>query len=87
MKKKIPIFRSDKDAEAFVAHEDLSNYDLSGGQLVQFEFKPKGKSISIRLLKNCCLLYRNRQQRKACPVNGLSVKPLNAQLRKSRKNS
>ena len=49
MKKKIPIFRSDEEAEAFVAHEDLSNYDLSGGKLVQFEFKPKSKSINIKV--------------------------------------
>ncbi len=27
MKKKISIFNFDEEAEAFVAHEDLSNYD------------------------------------------------------------
>ncbi len=67
MKKKIPIFRSDEEAEAFVAHEDLSNYDLSGGQLVQFEFKPKGKSISIRLSEELLLAVQKQATREGVP--------------------
>jgi predicted DNA binding CopG/RHH family protein len=49
MKKKIPSFKSDRAAEAFVATADLSEYDLSGAQLVRFEMKPKDKSINLRL--------------------------------------
>ena len=49
MKKKIPTFRSDREAEQFVAKADLSEYDLSGAQLVRFEMKRKGKSINLRL--------------------------------------
>ena len=41
MKKEIPIFKSDDEAEAFVATADLSNYDLSGAKLVRFELKRK----------------------------------------------
>ena len=67
MKKKIPIFRSDEDAEAFVAHEDLNNYDLSGGQLVQFEFKPKGKSISIRLSEELLVAVQKQSAREGVP--------------------
>jgi predicted DNA binding CopG/RHH family protein len=49
MKKKIPTFRSDREAERFVATADLSDYDLSGARLVRFEMKPKNKSINLRL--------------------------------------
>lgn len=49
MKKKIPTFKSDREAEEFVAKADLTKYDLSGAQLVHFELKPKSKSISLRL--------------------------------------
>ncbi|HEY0281460.1 MAG TPA: BrnA antitoxin family protein [Rhizomicrobium sp.] len=47
--KKIPSFKSDRAAEAFVAKADLSQYDLSGGEFVRFEMKRKDKSISLRL--------------------------------------
>ncbi|WP_309084716.1 CopG family antitoxin [Chelativorans sp.] len=33
MKKKIPVFKTDEDVEAFIENADLSEYDLS-------EFKP-----------------------------------------------
>jgi hypothetical protein len=38
-KKKIPAFKSDRVAAAFVDRADLSQYDLSGAQLVRFEIK------------------------------------------------
>jgi predicted DNA binding CopG/RHH family protein len=47
--KKIPSFKSDRAAEAFVAKADLSEYDLSGGEFVRFEMKHKDKSINLRL--------------------------------------
>jgi len=49
MKKKIPTFKSDRAAAAFVDKADLSQYDLGGAQLVRFETKPKDKSINLRL--------------------------------------
>ncbi len=39
MKKKIPAFKSDRAAAAFVDKADLSQYDLSGAQLMRFEIK------------------------------------------------
>lgn len=49
MKKKIPIFKTDAEAEDFVAAADLSEYDLSGAKIMRFEMKPKDKSINLRL--------------------------------------
>lgn len=41
MKKKIPTFKTDEEAERFVERADLTDYDLSGLRGVQFEFKAK----------------------------------------------
>jgi predicted DNA binding CopG/RHH family protein len=49
MKKKIPTFKSDRAAAAFVDKADLTQYDLSGARLTRFEIKPKDKSINLRL--------------------------------------
>jgi predicted DNA binding CopG/RHH family protein len=49
MKKKLPKLRSDKEAEAFVADADLTQYDLSKMQKVQFEFQPKDERVNMRL--------------------------------------
>ena len=49
MKKKIPTFRSDEEAEGFVETADLSEYDLSGARPVRFEFEKKAARINMRL--------------------------------------
>ncbi len=49
MKKKLPKLRTDRQAEEFVAKSDLTQYDLSGMQTVQFEFAPKAARINMRL--------------------------------------
>jgi hypothetical protein len=54
MKKKIPAFKSDRAAAAFVDKADLTQYDLSGAQLMRFEIKRKDKSINLRLSEDLC---------------------------------
>ena len=49
MKPKIPTFRTDEEAEAFVEGADLTQFDLSGLQRVQFEFQPKAAQLNMRL--------------------------------------
>lgn len=66
MKKKLPKLESDAEAEAFVADADLSDYDLSGMVTMQFEMKPKDKSVNLRLPEQ--LLSAVRQQAKAAGV-------------------
>ena len=41
MKKKLPVLKTDKEAEAFVATADLTQYDLSDMRPLQYEFQPK----------------------------------------------
>ena len=49
MKKKIPEFKTDAEAEAFVDKADLSQYDLTGFKPVRFEFQPKTERVNMRL--------------------------------------
>ena len=49
--KKLPVLRTDEDAEHFVATANLSEYDLSGMVPVRFEFKPKTERVNMRLSK------------------------------------
>jgi predicted DNA binding CopG/RHH family protein len=49
MKRALPTFKTDKEAGDFVAAADLTEYDLSGGQVIRFEMKRKDKSVSLRL--------------------------------------
>jgi predicted DNA binding CopG/RHH family protein len=49
MKKKIPIFDSDEEAERFVETADLSAYDLSHFRPVRFEFETKAAQVNMRM--------------------------------------
>jgi len=49
MKKKIPRFVSDEEAERFVEIADLSEYDLSGFMPAHFEFAPKDARVNFRV--------------------------------------
>lgn len=49
MKKKFPDFKSDAEAERFVATVDLGGYDFSDMVPTRFELRKKDKSVSLRL--------------------------------------
>jgi predicted DNA binding CopG/RHH family protein len=67
MKKPIPTFKTDKDAEDFVATADLTNYDLSGGEIVRFELKRKDKSVNLRLPAQLLEAVQKRAKRAGMP--------------------
>jgi len=67
MKKPIPTFKTDREAEAFVAGADLSQYDLSGGQIVRFEMRPKDKAVSLRLPETLLDAVRGAAKRQGVP--------------------
>src|SRR4051812_16745725 len=47
--KKIPVLGSDEEAENFVAHADLTKYNLSEFKPFQFEFQRKEARVNMRL--------------------------------------
>ncbi len=65
--KKIPTFKSDRAAAAFVDRANLTKFDLSGARLTRFEVKPKNKSI--------CELHeavRKRRPERECRIKDSS---------------
>ena len=67
MKKPIPTFKTDKEAEDFVDKADLSDYDLGGGQIVRFELKRKDKPVTLRLPSELLDAVRARAARAGMP--------------------
>jgi predicted DNA binding CopG/RHH family protein len=65
--KENPDLKSDRAAAAFVDRADLSQYDLSGAQLLRFEIKRKDKSINLRLSEELYDAVRERAARAGLP--------------------
>jgi predicted DNA binding CopG/RHH family protein len=49
MKKKIPLFKTDEEAERFTEEADLTQYDLSGLRPMRFELRPKDVTMNMRV--------------------------------------
>lgn len=67
MKKTIPTFRTDEEAERFVETADLSEYDLSGAKPVQFEFEKKDARINMRLPQSLVDAIKDRARQRGIP--------------------
>lgn len=67
MKKKIPAFKTDAAAERFVNRADLTRYDLSGLQPVQFEFEKKTAQLNMRLPKPLLDMVKSRAKQRGIP--------------------
>lgn len=67
MKKKIPDFKTDAEAEAFVDSADLSEYDLSGFKRVRFEFQPKTERVNMRLPAELLQAVRRKADAEGMP--------------------
>jgi predicted DNA binding CopG/RHH family protein len=67
MRKKFPVLKSDKEAEAFL-DQDLSDY-LSAENFApyRFEFKPKEKSVNLRISGELLDAIRTRAKRQGIP--------------------
>ena len=71
MKKQIPTFKTDEEAEKFVDTANLEKFDFSGARLVTFEIKPKNKTISLRLPEELLNAVQKRAQREGIPYQRL----------------
>lgn len=67
MKKKIPAFKTDKEAQDFVDTADLTEYDLSGGKPVQFEFEAKSANLNMRVPKPLLDAVKERAKVRGIP--------------------
>ena len=71
MSKKLPVFKTDKEAENFL-NQDLSEY-ISAENFApfQFEFKPKQKSVNLRISEELLNAVRAVAHRRGNPVSAL----------------
>ncbi len=67
MRKKIPAFKTDAEAERFVAKSDLTKYDLSGGKAVRFEFGHKDAQLNMRLPAALLKAVKARAKKRGIP--------------------
>jgi predicted DNA binding CopG/RHH family protein len=67
MKKKIPTFKSDEEAERFVESADLSEYDLSDAKPVRFEFDRKSARVNMRLPEPLLEAVKDRAKARGIP--------------------
>ena len=71
MKKKIPTFKTDREAERFVDTADLSDYDLSGARPVRFEFEKKDARVNMRLPRPLLDALKERARQRGIPYQRL----------------
>ena len=71
MKKKIPTFKTDREAERFVDTADLSDYDLAGARPVRFEFEKKDARVNMRLPQPLLDALKERARQRGIPYQRL----------------
>jgi predicted DNA binding CopG/RHH family protein len=67
MKKRIPAFESDEEAERFVATADLTEYDFSQFKPVRFEFARKDARVNMRLPEPLLAAVKARAKARGIP--------------------
>ena len=80
MKKKLPILKTDQEAEKFVDTADLSEYDLSAFKKVHFEFQPKDKAISLKLPSDLLAAIKLKAKKENIPYNRLIRRALEREV-------
>jgi predicted DNA binding CopG/RHH family protein len=66
MKRKVPEFKTDNEAAAFL-EQDLSDLDFSQFRPMRFEFRPKQKSINLRLSEELLDAVRAHAKKQGIP--------------------
>jgi predicted DNA binding CopG/RHH family protein len=87
IKKPIPTCKTDSEAEEFVAKADLAHYDLSGGQIVRFEMRPKDKAVSLRLPEKLLDAVRGAAKHQGVPYLRFIPMAIESALERGRGNS
>jgi predicted DNA binding CopG/RHH family protein len=67
MKRKIPAFETDEEAERFVDTADLTEYDLSQFRPVRFEFERKAARVNMRLPEPLLAAVKARAKARGIP--------------------
>ena len=80
--KSLPVFTTDEEAEDFVAHADLSDYDLSGMKPAGFEYQRKDVQINLRMPASLVDALKSRAKDRGIPYQRLIREALEGILAK-----
>jgi predicted DNA binding CopG/RHH family protein len=84
MSKKLPAFKTDKEAEDFL-NQDLSDYiSTENFAPFQFEFRPKQKSVNLRISEELLNAVRAVAHRRGIPYQRYIRQTLEAALQPSK---
>ncbi len=74
MGKKFPVLKTDEEAEAFL-EQDLTDY-ISAENFApyRYEFRPKEKSVNLRISEGLLDAVRSRAQTRASPTSATFVR-------------
>jgi predicted DNA binding CopG/RHH family protein len=84
MKRKIPKFKSDREAEAFL-DQDLSDLDFSQFKPVRFEFERKSAQINMRIPKGLLQAIKKHASARGIPYTRFIREALEQALHRSEK--
>lgn len=78
--RKLPVLKSDEDAERFVAEADLTDYDLSGFAPAAFEFEKKTARVNMRLPESLLDAVKRRASARGIPYQRLIREALEREI-------
>lgn len=85
MAKKLPVFKTDKEAEDFL-NQDLSEYiHAENLSPFPFEYRPKQRSINLRISEELLSAVRKEARRRGIPYQRYIRQALEAALRSSKR--
>jgi predicted DNA binding CopG/RHH family protein len=84
MKKRIPAFKTDRQAEDFVNTADLTQYDLSGAKSVRFEFERKDARVNMRMPEPLLKAVKRRAKTRGIPYQRFIREALEAAVAERR---
>jgi predicted DNA binding CopG/RHH family protein len=82
--KSLPKLKSDREAEVFLSSADLTEYDFSEFQPMNFEFEAKSARINMRVPENLLDRIKQAADDKKIPYTRYIRQLLEASLKKER---
>jgi predicted DNA binding CopG/RHH family protein len=71
MRKKIPAFKTNEEAERFMGAADLSKFDFCGLKPARFEFEKKSAQLNMRVPKALLEAVKQRSAIRGIPYTRL----------------
>lgn len=84
MKRKIPTFRTDREAADFVEKADLTKFDLSGATPMRFELEKKEARVNMRLPSPLLDAVKARAKARGIPYQRLIREALERAIARGR---